>query len=179
MFVQSNFRIKDKMGTPVLSIVEKLSPLGNHHFLTVYLIFDCTKCIRLYKLSEKYINKIIEHSILAFWTKNNHINQSVLTMKIFLSSQYCLQLVLTLWLLLCGHDAPNMSLHFPIASFKLFNFGEGENKWVVTIIIIFSSCWWKKLDSLSQSFMELFDEVNAHRVHCASTTCPRSTHFPL
>ncbi len=57
---------------------------------------------------------------------------------------------------LYGHDAPNMSLHFPIASLKLFNFGEGENKWVVTIII-FSSCWLKKLDSLSQSFMELFD----------------------
>ncbi len=47
------------MGTPVLSgntvlsIVEKLSLLGSHHFLTVYLIFDCTKCIRLYELNEK------------------------------------------------------------------------------------------------------------------------------
>ncbi len=50
--IQSNFRIKDKMGTPVLSIVEKLSLPGNHHFSTVYLIFDCTKCIRLYELSE-------------------------------------------------------------------------------------------------------------------------------
>ncbi len=28
-----------------------------------------------------------------------------------------------------------ISLHFQIASLKLFNFGEGENKWVVTIII--------------------------------------------
>ncbi len=53
IYIQSNFRIKDKMETPVSSIVEKLSLLGNHHFLTVYLIFDCTKCIRLYKLSEK------------------------------------------------------------------------------------------------------------------------------
>ncbi len=39
----STVEIKDKMGTPVLSIVEKLSLLGNHHFLTVYLIFDCNK----------------------------------------------------------------------------------------------------------------------------------------
>ncbi len=51
--IQSNFRIKDKMGTPVLSIVEKLFLLGNHPFLTVYLIFDCTMCIRLSELSEK------------------------------------------------------------------------------------------------------------------------------
>ncbi len=39
--------------TMFLSIAEKLSLLGNHHFLTVYLIIDCTKCIRLYELSEK------------------------------------------------------------------------------------------------------------------------------
>ena len=50
--IQSNFPIKDNMGTPVLSIVEKLSLLGNH-FLTVYLIFNCTKCIRLYEVNEK------------------------------------------------------------------------------------------------------------------------------
>ncbi len=51
--VQSNFRIKGRMGTRVLSIVEKLSLLGNHHFLTVYLIFDCVKFIRVNEWSEK------------------------------------------------------------------------------------------------------------------------------
>ncbi len=40
--LSSNFRIKDKLRTPVLTIVEKLFLLGNHHFLTVYLIFDCS-----------------------------------------------------------------------------------------------------------------------------------------
>ncbi len=41
------------------------------------------------------------------------------------------------------HDAPNMSLHFPIASLKLFNFGEGEQMGC-HLIIIFSSCSLKK-----------------------------------
>ncbi len=67
--LQSNFQIRDKIGTLVLSIVEKLSSFGSITYLTIssHLIFDCVN-IWLIIRETKWIewNKLIMYVCVLF-----------------------------------------------------------------------------------------------------------------